>query len=59
MEERFPSLKTQVIASKIKKDGLEKKSDRFVKEACSVCKVCFEYLPKWKVFLMNLTAFIG
>jgi hypothetical protein len=33
----------------VKKDGLEKEADLVVKEACSV----------YKVFLMNLIAFVG
>jgi hypothetical protein len=49
IKEGFLSLKTQDIISKVKKAGLEKEADLFVKEACSVYKVCFQYLLKWTV----------
>jgi hypothetical protein len=42
IEEGFLSLKTQEVLSKVKKDGLKK-------EACSVYKLCSEYLLKWTV----------
>jgi hypothetical protein len=57
IEERFLSLKTQEILSKGKKDGMEKEADHFVKEACTVYKVCFEYLLKWTVSFNEFDCF--
>jgi hypothetical protein len=50
IKEGFLSLKPQKILNKVTK-GLEKEAALFVEEACSVYKACFEYLPKWAVFL--------
>jgi hypothetical protein len=45
----FTSSKTQEILNQVKKDGLKKEADIFVKETCSVYKVCSEHLLKWTV----------
>jgi hypothetical protein len=47
------------MLGKVKKDGLEKEADFFVKEACSVCVVCFEYLLNWAVSFNEFDCFHG
>jgi hypothetical protein len=43
----------------VKEEGLEKEVDLFVKEACSLYKVYFEYLLKWTVSYNEFVAFFG
>jgi hypothetical protein len=59
IEERFLSLKIREIKSEVMKDGVDKEADFFIKEACSVYKLCFEYLLNGQFILMNLSAFVG
>jgi hypothetical protein len=57
IEEGFLSLKTQAILSKMKKYGVQNEADLSVKEACSLYKVCFEYLLKWTVSFNEFDCF--
>jgi hypothetical protein len=45
------------VLSKVKKVGMEKEVDLFVKEACSVYKVRFEYLLKQTVSFSEYDCF--
>jgi hypothetical protein len=57
IKEGFLCLKTREIQSKVKNNGLEKEADLFAKEACSVYKVCFEYLLKETVSFNEFDCF--
>lgn len=48
---------TMDVLSKVKKVGMEKEVDLFVKEACSVYKVRFEYLLKQTVSFSEYDCF--